>query len=98
MMSEQQFYYIYTDYDLIITNLNEKLNNFKLKNPAYDISEQLNVINTLRFLQNTFHKQYHLLLSLEGQHGKWIGERNRLINIINDLEKENKNLKESINI
>lgn len=98
MLSEEKFYLIHNDYDVIITNMNEKLYTYKLKNPSFDISESLKTINTLRFLQDTFHKQHHVILTLEGQHGNWSSERKRLMDKIIQLEKENVNLKENLSL
>lgn len=96
MISEQEFYNLWNDYDSIITKMNTKLMEFKSKNPSFDISEQLQTLNTLRSLQDIFHKQYQLIVTLDGQHGKWHSEKKRMLDKISELEKENNNLKEAI--
>lgn len=97
MISEQQFYNLWNDYDSIITNLDLKLTQFQIKNPKVDVSEQIQTINTLRLLRDSFHKLYHLCLVLDGNQGKWASEQKRLLNRISELEKELKETKENIN-
>ena len=95
-MTEEQFYAIYVKFNDVIIRLNEKLLDHKQKFPKSDISAQIELLEDLRFFKDKLHQQWHLLLSLENQHGKWIGERSRLLDKITHLENENKQLKNNI--
>ena len=96
MLTEQQFYYIYSDYCVLIDKLGDKLDSYKLKNPKADVTEQFEFISKLIYLKETFYKLYQLCLLLDGQQGKWSGEKQRLLKRIYDLEMENNNLKNNI--
>ena len=98
MLTEQQFYYIYSDYCVLIDKLSNKLYSYKLKNPSADVTEQFNFISKLIYLKDSFYKLYQLCLLLDGHQGKWSGEKQRLLQRIYELEKENENLKNNINI
>ena len=96
MLTEQQFYYIYSDYCVLIQKLSDKLDFYKLKNPNADVTEQFNFIRKLIYLKDSFYKLYQLCLLLDGQQGKWSGEKQRLLQRIYELEKENESLKNNI--
>lgn len=96
MISEQQYYYLWNDYNTITLKMQVKIYEFKTKNPHYDISDQLETIETIIRLQNVFSKQYDLIRTLDSQHGNWAGEKRRLLERISQLENENKTLKEEI--
>ena len=96
MLTEQQFYYIYSDYCVLIQKLSDKLHSYKLSNPNADVTEQFEFISKLIYLKESFYKLYQLCLLLDGQQGKWSGEKQRLLQRIFELEKENENLKNNI--
>ena len=96
MLTEQQFYYIYSDYCVLIDKLSNKLYSYKLKNPSADVTEQFEFISKLIYLKESFYKLYQLCLLLDGQQGKWSGEKQRLLQRIFELEQENENLKNNI--
>jgi len=96
LIPEPKFYRVYTDYSLLIEGMSEKVIAYKTKNPTADITSQLETIDKIRELQQIFHNLYQLLLNLENQQGRWMGERHRLLMRISQLEKENTNLKNNI--
>jgi hypothetical protein len=51
MLTEQQFYYIYSDYCVLIQKISDKLDAYKLKNPSADVTEQFEFIRKLIYLK-----------------------------------------------
>lgn len=98
MITERDFYDYYTDYDVLITSMNEKLLEAQKKNPYLDMDKPLQKINMLRRLQNVFHKMYHEVRIIDTREGNVLFERDKLLKRISQLEKENKELKENIRL
>jgi len=96
MLSEQQFYYIYADYSKLIERLLNSLNEYQKRNPLIDVTEQLEVIRNVQYLQDMFHKLYHTILVIDGKYGEMFAERKRLLDKLVSLQKENDQLKTNI--
>lgn len=96
MLSEQQFYFIYADYSKLIERLLNRLNEYQKRQPLADVTEQLEFIREIQYLQDAFHKLYHTILLLDGKQGEMFAERKRLLNKIVSLENENEILKQNI--
>lgn len=98
MLTQKQFYSYYTDYDVIITSMNEKLMKAQKNNPTMDFSSQLDTICKLRGLQTVFHGIHNELVTKENESGRVMSERENLLRRIQQLEKENEELKENIRL
>jgi hypothetical protein len=98
MLTERQFYDYYTDFDILITGMNERLLEAQKKNPEMDVERALSKINMLRRLQNVFHKMYHENMTIDNGAGKVLIERDKLLRRISQLEKENEELKQNIRL
>ena len=96
MLSEQQFYEIYTIYSEIIDNARERIITYKKQHKIALIPEQEKFIEDLEYLKDLFHKQYHWMLLIDNKQGEVFAERKRMLEIISKLTIENENLKQSI--
>ena len=96
MITNDQFYVYYTDYTVLIDEMNSKLWEAQKRNPLADYRISEKNINNLMFLRELFHVMYHDQQTIENDSGKVMIERNKLINRIHRLEKENENLKKDI--
>lgn len=95
-MTIDEFYGYWSDYETIIDEMNEKLLIFKQKNPTINTESQERIIASLRHLQNLFHRMYHDSEKRLGEDLKLLQDRQKLINRIATLEKENETLKKNI--
>ena len=96
MLSEQQFYFIYADYSKLIERLLNRLNEYQKRQPLADVTEQLEVIRNVQYLQDCFHKLYHTILIVDNKQGEMFAERKRLLDKIVSLQSENEQLKNNI--
>lgn len=97
-MTDQEFYSIYAVYDRTIQRLESKLFDYKLKNIHANIDEQQEVIDNLISLRQAFHKLRHTNLMLSRGQMDVVIEREKLLNTITRLQKENENLKNNLNL
>ncbi|MEO6901590.1 MAG: hypothetical protein ABI241_00725 [Bacteroidia bacterium] len=102
MISNDQFYYVYTDISNMVSNFQEKLANARLKNKLAKVTvnydEQDLIITRLQGVQTSFHQMYQDMMEKDSDSGKIMKERENYIYKINKLEKELATLKENVNL
>ena len=108
-MRQDEFWHIYSEYLDLAIGMTIKINEYKLKHPEADVSEQLKIVERVGYLGAMIHKLYHMNLQANMAHGDFIAERKRVMDEagkvnyrlkkrVEELEKENAKLKESIKV
>ena len=92
-MTTVEFYEFYTDYDVLIDGMREKLLEAMKRSPKADFSDAHLKIEKLERLKLLFHTMYHEQLSTDNDSGKIMADRTKLLNRIQYVEKENAELK-----
>ena len=95
-MSDLEFYIYYGRIGYVITEMEEKLFNFKIKNKDLDTTKAELNINMLKEAQIRFHYLWHENYKLLQQTGTELLEKEKLMNTIIKLRRENDKLKEDI--
>lgn len=98
MITNNEFYAIYTDYGILIDKMREKLLEAIKRDKNRDYTEQWHSIETLEKLQTLYHKMYHFMQIVDNQSGKLLMERKQLLDKLVRLEKENESLKQNLNL
>lgn len=98
MITENEFYRVYSEYGVLISKMREKLLEAIKRDKNRDYSEQWQSIETLENLQNLYHKMYHFIQITDSQSGKALLERKKLLDKITRLEIENESLKTNLNL
>tara|TARA_R110000868_G_scaffold252451_1_gene509087 strand:+ start:1754 stop:2050 length:297 start_codon:yes stop_codon:yes gene_type:complete len=95
-LTDNQFYAHYGTYSYLITEMEDRLLNAKMKSPYCDYSEAEEKIKSLQNLRDLFHIMWHEQLNQGNIESKIIMERGKLLSRIFQLEKENEILKQTI--
>ena len=95
-MNDSEFYYYYGRIGYVIADMEGKLMEFKARNRDLDLTKSETNINYLKQVQTRFHSLWHENFKQLKSTGDELLERERLLNKINSLEREIKNLKENI--
>jgi hypothetical protein len=95
-MSDNEFYLFYGRMGYVITEMDEKLINFKIKNRYLDTTKVEENIERLKGVQERFHYLWHENYRLMQQTGFELLEKQKLLNTIVKLKRENEMLKENI--
>ena len=95
-MNDNEFYFYYGRIGYVISEMELKLFDFKKKNPDLDTTNAEANINYLKTVQIKFHYLWHENYKQLQIVGNDLLEKERLLNRIVALERENKLLKENI--
>lgn len=99
-MTFNEFTSYWNDYDTLITEMQEAVLKVKMRDGNIDVSKQESRIESIRKLQDLFHRMYYDRLTYTSpslnEHLKVLGERDKMLHEIARLTKENNNLKQTI--
>lgn len=95
-MNDNEFYYYYGRIGYVISEMEEKLLHFKIKNKDLDTTKAEDNIKMIKSFQHQFHYLWHENFRLMQQTGFELLEKQKLMNTIVKLKRENENLKQNI--
>lgn len=95
-MKDSEFYFYYGRLGYVISEMEQKLLDFKKRNRDLDTSESEKNIEYLKKVQTQFHYLWHENYRQLQLVGADLLEKQRLLNKITKLENEIKNLKKDI--
>ena len=97
-LSDSQFYALYGTYEYLILEMELKLLDARKKVLNGNYKDAEDKIEMLKVLRNSFHQMWHDSLTDLNLTLKTIQERERLLRKIAILERENNNLKQTLQL